>query len=407
MVSAMVPTLLPSVAIMLLIIAQYVAFAASHHAPPDPSLPWDTFGFGLNDVRTEYMWLDKVRLATSDDDTAASNGVLFSQSCRDCLVPLAPLSLHPAATVLNYGQSLFEGLKAFRRADGTIALFRPEKNARRMSDGARRLLLPPVDEAAFVAAADAVVRSNAKFVPPMGKGALYLRPLLFGSGEGLGVKPSAESTFCIYCSPVGNYFKGGLKAISLQAVEGYSRAAPGGSGGIKAGGNYAPPFRVQKEVRSRGYDEALFLDARHGEAIEEAGASNFFAVFPNNTIVTPPLNTGTILPGVTRASIIELARRECQCEVYERRITIDDLEDACEAFCCGTGASITPVGRVNYLPTQNGRASGRPAKEFVFGDGENAGAVSRKLYELLLDIQMGNDEALAEKYAAWIHIVPP
>ena len=231
---------------------------ASSHAPPDPSLPWDTFGFGLNDVRTDYMWLDKVLAAASTDAKACA----YSKSVEDCLVPLSPLSLAPTSTVLNYGQSLFEGLKAFRRADGSIALFRPEKNARRMMDGANRLMLPPVDEDTFVAAADAVVRSNARFVPPMGRGALYLRPLLFGSGEGLGVKPSTESTFCIYCSPVGNYFKGGLKAISLQAVEGYSRAAPGGSGGIKAGGNYAPPFQVQKEVRSRGYDEALFLDAK-------------------------------------------------------------------------------------------------------------------------------------------------
>ena len=377
------------------------AAAASHHHAPPGNLPWDKFGFSLNDMRTDYMWLDKVQADTGN--------CAYSQSSQDCLVPLGPLSLHPSSTVLNYGQSLFEGLKAFRRADGSIALFRPERNARRMSDGAKRLLLPPVDEDAFVAAADAVVRSNAKFVPPFGKGALYLRPLLFGSGEGLGVKPSTESTFCIYCSPVGNYFKGGLKAISLQAVEGYSRAAPGGSGGIKAGGNYAPPFQVQKEVRSRGYDEALFLDAKHGEAIEEAGASNFFAVFPNNTIVTPPLDTGTILPGVTRASIIELARRECNCEVYERRITIDDLDGASEAFCCGTGASITPVGKVNYLPCGNRgvSASGRPAKDFVFGDGVNAGEISRKLYKLLLDIQMGNDEVLSEKYADWIHIVEP
>ena len=155
------------------------------------------------------------------------------------------------------------------------------------------------------------------------------------------------------------------------------------------------------------YTFLLHVDTYSGEAIEEAGASNFFAVFPNNTIVTPPLDTGTILPGVTRASIIELARKECKCEVFERRITTDDLEYACEAFCCGTGASITPVGRVNYLPSENGSSSGRPAKDFLFGDGENAGAISRKLYKLLLDIQMGNDEELAGKYADWIHVVEP
>lgn len=229
------------------------------HPAPDPSLKWDTFGFGLNDVRTDFMWLDKVEVG---DDSSSDAPPSYSTSPRDCLVPLSSLQLHPTCTVLNYGQALFEGLKAFRRSDGTIALFRPAKNAQRMLDGASQLMLPPVGIPTFVAAADAVVRANAKFVPPVGKGALYLRPLLFGSGEGLGVKPSTESTFCIYCSPVGNYFKGGLNAISLQAVEGYSRAAPGGSGSIKAGGNYAPPFKVQKEVRSRGFDEALFLDAK-------------------------------------------------------------------------------------------------------------------------------------------------
>ena len=160
--------------------------------------------------------------------------VLFNRHDSSCLVENGKLQLDPACTALNYGQALFEGMKAFRRADGTIALFRPERNAMRMMNGAERLLMPPVPIDTFVKAAEAVVRANAKWVPPHGKGALYLRPLLFGSGAGLGVAPSSECTFCIYCSPVGNYFKAGLKPIRLQAVKGYSRAAPGGSGGIKA-----------------------------------------------------------------------------------------------------------------------------------------------------------------------------
>jgi branched-chain amino acid aminotransferase len=163
--------------------------------------------------------------------------------------------------VLNYGQALFEGMKAFRREDGSIAMFRPERNALRMQDGARRFFLPPVPTDVFVQAADAVVRANARWVPPFGKGALYLRPLLMGTGEDLGVKPSWQSTFCIYCSPVGNYFKGDLKAIRLQAVRGFSRAAVGGSGAVKASGNYAPAFLVQKHVKKRGYDDVLCLDA--------------------------------------------------------------------------------------------------------------------------------------------------
>lgn len=223
------------------------------HAPADPSIPWDTFGFSLNGVKTDRMWLAKVDATNKD--------ACYSEDTSKCLVKNGLLQLDPAATVLNYGQALFEGLKAFRRADGSIALFRPERNAMRMKHGAERMLMPPVDIDTFVKAADEVVRANAKWVPPMGKGALYLRPLLFGSGAGLGVAPSNECSFCIYASPVGNYFKAGLKAIQLQAVKGYSRAAPGGSGGVKAAGNYAPCFKVQREVRSRGYDEALFLDA--------------------------------------------------------------------------------------------------------------------------------------------------
>ena len=236
---------------------QAASRAFIEHVQADPTIDWESFGFGLNGVRTDSMWLNKVQV--SDDEAC------YSGESNQCVVPNGLLELDPACTALNYGQALFEGMKAFRRADGTIALFRPERNAIRMKMGAERLLLPPVPIDVFVNAADAVVRSNARWVPPLGKGALYLRPLLFGSGAGLGVGPSNESTFCIYCSPVGNYFKGGLKAISLQAVKGYSRAAPGGSGGIKASGNYAPAFLVQQQVRQRGYDEALFLDAtRYG-----------------------------------------------------------------------------------------------------------------------------------------------
>jgi branched-chain amino acid aminotransferase len=364
------------------------------HAAADPSIEWDSFGFSLNGVKTDFMWLDRV----GDDN------ISFSES-EICLRPLGSLELHPACTVLNYGQALFEGMKAFRRADGSIALFRPERNALRMKLGAERLCLHAVPIDTFVNAADSVVRANARWVPPFGKGALYLRPLLFGSGADLGVKPSSETTFCIYCSPVGNYFKGTLRAIRLQAVRGYTRAAPGGSGGVKASGNYAPAFLVQREVKQRGYDEALFLDANTGEAIEEAGASNFFAVFSNNTIVTPCLSSGTILPGVTRSSIIKLAREECGCTVVEGRLGLDDLQGACEAFCCGTGASITPVGSVSVTSKENPDLEDRPI--IVYGDGSSPGPLTQRLYDLLLNIQMGNDARLNEKYGHWIHLVEP
>ena len=234
-------------------------------ADPDPTVPWDTFSFGLNGVQADSMWINRIDVPphnTNDNSTSSSS--LYSTDSSICLVPgHTTISLHPAATILNYGQGIFEGLKAFRRADGTVALFRPDANAQRFSEGAKRLLMPPIPTSTFVTACDEVVRANARWIPPHSQGALYLRPLLFGSGPDLGVKASQEYTFCIFCSPVGDYFKkhGGGKPIRLQATTKYSRAAPRGAGAVKAGGNYAPCFLAQKEVRSRGYAEALFLDA--------------------------------------------------------------------------------------------------------------------------------------------------
>lgn len=193
------------------------ATVPKEHAPADPTIDWDSFGFSLNGVRTDSMWLNRVRVYDNGE-------AFYSPLSEECLTPLGTMEIHPAAAALNYGQSLFEGLKAFRRTDGSIAMFRPDKNAERMQQGARRFLLPPIPTETFVQAADAVVRANAAWVPPCGKGALYLRPMLMGTAEDLGVKPSSESTFLIYCSPVGNYFKGELKAIRLQAVQGFSRA---------------------------------------------------------------------------------------------------------------------------------------------------------------------------------------
>ncbi len=373
------------------------------HTGPDPSFDWDSFGFSLNGVETEFIWLDQVEV-----DLKSAEDNPFSVSPDECLMPSRPIALHPSSTVLNYGQSLFEGLKAFRRKDGSIAVFRPEMNADRMTSGANRFFLPTVPRDVFINAIDFVVRANCKFIPPVGKGALYLRPLLFGSAKGLGVKPSEEATFCIYSSPVGNYFKGNLKCISLQAVKGYARAARGGSGNIKAGGNYAPPFALQRKVRERGYDEALFLDATEGEYIEEAGASNFFALLKDKkTLVTPSLENGTILPGVTRASLIELAKAELGLTVVERPLSVRELkDDVDECFCCGTGASVTPVGRISYLSNPSGESSD---DDFVviFGDGVAPGTITKKLYNILIGIQSGDceDAALLEKYEKWIHIV--
>lgn len=376
--------------------------AATHHPPPVPGVDWDGFGFGLNGVCTDLMWLDTVSVEPDPDSPSAASPYATDPSA--CLTPLGPLPLPPTATVLNYGQSLFEGLKAFRRSDGTIVLFRPDRNAARMADGARRFLLPAVDPSTFVGAVDEVVRANARWVPPYGKGALYVRPLLMGTGADLGVKPSHAATFCVYACPVGNYFKGALKAIKLQAVRGFGRAALGGAGNVKAAGNYAPAFAVQRTVRERGYDEVLCLDAATGTTVEEAGASNFFAVTEDGTLVTPSLDPGTILPGVTRASVLELAREECGCRVEERAVTLDELRSATEAFCCGTGASITPVGSVAVARGDGSEDEGAAVR---FGDGATPGPLTQRLHKMLAGIQTGEDEGLSEKYRHWIHVVEP
>lgn len=247
-----------SVAAFQVIKATRPSSSPGEHPKPKSGVDWESFGFGLNGVRTDSMWLNRVQAESGKELEGPPK---YSSSDKQCLVPLGDLRLSPTATVLNYGQALFEGIKASRRTDGSIAIFRPEKNAERMGKGAARFLMPPIPTDVFIHAVDSVVRANARWVPPHGKGALYLRPLLMGTGEGLGVKPSSETTFCIFASPVGNYFKGGLKAIRLQAVKGFSRAAPGGSGAIKASGNYAPAFLVQRQVRERGFDEVLCLDA--------------------------------------------------------------------------------------------------------------------------------------------------
>lgn len=204
------------------------------------------------------MFVSKFTSSTNFHDAEAGHWAAGS------VVPYGPLELEPAATVLNYGQAIFEGLKAYRQADGSIKVFRPDRNGARMVDGARRMMLPPPSVADFVGAVEQVVAANARWVPPHKTGTLYLRPLLFGSGSALGVAPSPVSTFCIYTSPVGNYFKGGVgesPPISLQVATTYRRAVPGGAGGAKAAGNYAPCFAPSKEAKAAGYSETLFVDA--------------------------------------------------------------------------------------------------------------------------------------------------
>ena len=234
------PTILVTAHLLLLFTA--VAPAQSQHIPPNPNVKWDELGFSLNNMSTSFMWHDEILSNSAHatfDGSGGGTGSLSSGWSNDPLgrlVPLRELSLHPASTILNYGQGIFEGIKAFRRENGEICVFRCNKNAQRFRVGASRLMIPPVPEPVFIDAVEAVVAANAEFVPPFGAGALYLRPILFGSGKQLGVSPSPRSTFCIYCSPVGNYFKGGVGSIlpiRLLAQNKYQRAANKGIGFVK------------------------------------------------------------------------------------------------------------------------------------------------------------------------------
>ncbi|CAK9071783.1 unnamed protein product [Durusdinium trenchii] len=257
------------------------------------------------------------------------------------------------ATVLNYGQGIFEGLKAFRTSKGRTVLFRPEKNAQRMASGAERFLMPPVPKELFLEMCYEAVRANADWVPPEGKGSLYLRPLLMGSGAALGVGPSPEFTFVIYVAPVGSYFSGG--GARLRVETSHHRAADLGVGYVKAAGNYAPCFQPQKDAKEKGFSDVLYLDPS-GKRVEEAAASNFFCVTKDGKLKTPAL--GTILAGVTRDSILQLARRlatqsDLINSVEETSITLDEILQAKEAFVTGTAAAVTPVGHVASVLCQD------------------------------------------------------
>ena len=295
--------------------------------------------------------------------------------------PRGPLSLDPACAVLHYAQEIFEGLKAYRLADGGTALFRPHANAARFNDSARRMAMPELPEEAFVDAIRQLVLSDYAWFPPLEGGSLYLRPFMFASETFLGVRPAREYKFIVIASPVGSYFKSAAPAVSIWVSEDYTRAAPGGTGAAKCGGNYAASLVPMAEAMELGHDQVAFLDAAERRWIEELGGMNLFFVFADGTLSTPPL-AGTILPGITRDSIIALARDE-GLTVKEEPYAIDQWrEDAAsgrltETFACGTAAVVTPVGKV----------AGRYG-EFTVGSG-GPGQVTDKLRTRLVAIQRG------------------
>ncbi|KFF48841.1 branched-chain amino acid aminotransferase [Salinicola sp. JS01] len=307
---------------------------------------------------------------------------------RGELRPYGPLLIDPASPVLHYGQEIFEGIKAYRHADGSVWTFRPQKNAARFRASARRLALPELDDETFLGSLEALVSQDAAWVPtPQNDSeecSLYLRPFMIGNGKSLGVKPAAEVDYYLIASPAASYFKGGGKPVSIWLSSHYKRAAPGGTGFAKCGGNYAASLLAQAEAEQHGCAQVAFLDAAENKWIEELGGMNLFFVYRDGRLVTPALS-GTILEGVTRDSILELAR-DAGLTPEERQISIDEWRDGVasgeitEVFACGTAAVITQIGE---LVSEDERIATPPV------EGE---AVSAQLRKRLLDIQYGRSE---------------
>ncbi|KAG6524708.1 hypothetical protein ZIOFF_014643 [Zingiber officinale] len=291
-------------------------------------LDWDNLGFGL--VPTDYMYKMK----------CTQNGIFTEGE----LLRYGPIELSPSSGVLNYGQGLFEGLKAYRKEDGSILLFRPEENALRMRKGAERMCMPAPSVEKFVDAVKLTVLANKRWVPPTGKGSLYIRPLLIGSGAVLGLSPAPEYTFLIFVSPVGNYFK---------------------------------VLKAQKKAKENGFSDVLYLDSTHKKYLEEVSSCNIFVV--KNKVISTPEVKGTILPGITRKSIIDVALGQGY-QVEERAVSVDEVLDADEVFCTGTAVVVTPVGSITFL-----------GRRVEYGN-KGVGAVSQELYSELTRLQMGLSE---------------
>ena len=309
------------------------------------------------------------------------------------LTAYAPLLVDPASVVLHYGQTVFEGMKAYRQPDGGVALFRPERNAARLVKSCARLALPTVPEDMFVAACELLVRTDAAWVPEGDGASLYLRPFVWATEVGLGVRPSQSALFQVIASPAGNYFTGPLRPVSLWLSQEYVRAAPGGTGEAKCGGNYAASLVAQQEATANGCDQVVFLDAVEHRWIEELGGMNIFLVLDDGTLVTPELS-GTILEGITRDSIMTLAR-ELGHHVEERRVDVDEWRKGAvdgkvvEVFACGTAAVVTPIGALRW-----------PGGEVTAGTGE-PGPVTMALRQALMDVQYGR---VADTHG-WLHHV--
>lgn len=328
------------------------------------NIDWSNLGFGYH--KTEKRFVSNYKDGKWDDG---------------CLTEDENIVLNESAGVLQYAQTCFEGMKAYTTVDGKVVVFRPDLNAERMAQSAERLEMPVFPQEKFIEAVEKVVKANLKYVPPYGTGAtLYLRPFMFGSAPVMGVKPSAEYQFRIFASPVGPYFKGGAKPITLK-ISDFDRAAPNGTGHVKAGLNYAMSLHAIVTAHKEGYDENLYPDALTRTKVEETGGANFFFVTKDNKVVTPKSNS--ILPSITRRSLMYVAKEYLGLETEEREVYISELKDFSECGLCGTAAVISPVGKI----VDHG-------KEICFPSGmEEMGPISKKLYDTLTGIQYGRIEA--------------
>ncbi len=328
------------------------------------NIDWANLGFG-------YVDTDK-RFVSNFKDGAWEEGVLTEDSM---------VTISECAGVLQYAQTIFEGMKAYTTEDGRIVVFRPDLNAKRMADSAKRLEMPVFPEEKFVDAVAQVVRANAAYVPPYGSGAtLYLRPYMFGTNPVIGVKPATEYQFRIFATPVGPYFKGGVKPLTIK-ISDFDRAAPNGTGHIKAGLNYAMSLHAIVTAHAEGYDENMYLDSATRTYVEETGGANFLFVTKDNKVVTPKSNS--ILPSITRRSLMIVAKDYLGLEVEERPVHKDELKDFAECGLCGTAAVISPVGKIVDHGTEICLPSGMT----------EMGPITKKLYDTLTGIQMGKIEA--------------
>ena len=328
------------------------------------NIDWSGLGFGY--IKTDKRYVSNYTNGAWDEGALIEDDMITMSEC---------------ACVLQYAQTIFEGLKAYTTEKGDIVVFRPDLNAERLANSAKRMEMPVFPEDKFVDAVEQVVRANAAYVPPYGTGAtLYIRPYMFGINQVIGVKPADDFQFRVFATPVGPYFKGGAKPIYIR-VSDFDRAAPHGTGHIKAGLNYAMSLHAIVDAHDKGFAENMYLDAATRTKVEETGGANFLFVTKDNKVVTP--KSDSILPSITRRSLMTVAKDYLGLEVEEREVYFDEVKDFAECGLCGTAAVISPVGKINDH-----------GKEICFPSGmEKMGPITQKLYDTLTGIQMGRIEA--------------